>query len=117
MMDAAAIDLSIRKDAPVEARLFLRSAIACVNIDLATPLHISTEPIGTPTVTGGEFSEAVHTLIDAGYPGDVRAEMASKSFLEVRAKYDATICRILDAIVAPEAPWTARRTLPIRRGS
>jgi hypothetical protein len=117
MMDAAAMDLSVRRAAPVEARLFLQSAIACVNIDLATPLHISTEPNDTIAVTEGQFLEAVRTLVNVGYPCDIPTEQAWNSFAESRAAYDATICRILDAIVAPEAPWTTLRTLPIRRGS
>jgi hypothetical protein len=115
MMDAAAMDLSLRRDAPVEARLFLQSAIACVNLDLATPLHISTEPSDTTAVTEKEFSEAVRALVDAGFPCDVRNELAWESFLERRAQYDGTICRILDAIVAPAAPWTGSRTLPLDR--
>lgn len=115
MMDAAAMDLSLRNDAPVEAGFFLQSAIACVNLDLATPLHISTEPSDTTAVTEKEFGEAVRVLVDAGFPCDVRNELAWESFLKRRAQYDGTICRILDAIVAPEAPWTGSRILPLER--
>lgn len=115
MMDAAAMDLASRRTAPIEAHFFLQSAIACVNLDLATPLHVSTEPNDAIAVTEEEFSAAVRTLVEAGYPCDVPAEQAWTAFLGWRTQYDATICRILDAIVAPEAPWTRDRTLPKRR--
>jgi hypothetical protein len=115
MMDAAAMDLSVRQDAPAEARLFLQSAIACVNLDLATPLHIPVESGNAIAVTEAEFAEAIHTLVGAGYPCDRPTDQAFNSFVEWRGTYDATICRILDAIVAPEAPWTGSRTLPLGR--
>lgn len=115
MMDAAAIDLSVRRASPVEARFFLQSAIACVNIDLAVPLHVSTGPFSAPTVTKEEFTAAINTLIDDGYPCDVSADSGWQTFIEWRGQYDAAISRILDAIVAPDAPWTNGRTLPLRR--
>jgi hypothetical protein len=116
MMDAAAMDLSARSAAPAEARLFLQSAIACVNIDLATPLHISTEPNDSCAVTKEDFTDAIRTLTEAGYPCDIPTEQAWITFKEWRTSYDATMCRILDAVVAPEAPWTNGRTLPLHRG-
>jgi len=115
MMDAAAMDLASRQAAPIEAHFFLQSAVACVNLDLATPLHVSTEACDTIAVTEEDFSAAMATMVEAGYPCDVPAEQAWAAFLESRTQYDATICRILDAIVAPEAPWTNGRTLPLKR--
>jgi len=114
MMDAAAMDLSIRRAAPAEARLFLRSAIACINNDLATPLRISTESNDTTVVTKKEFTDAISTLAADGYPCDIPAEQAWETFAEWRRTYGATAYRILDAIVAPKAPWTKGRTLPQR---
>lgn len=115
MMDAAAIDLSIRRASPAEARLFLLSAIACVNNDLATPLHISTEPSDTVEVTREEFSDAIGSLVDAGYPCDIPAEQAWTTFVAWRERYSATACRVLNTVVAPQAPWTNGRTLPLKR--
>jgi len=112
MMDAAAMDLASRRTAPIEAFFFLQSAIACVNLDLASSLHVSTEPEDAVALTEEEFSAAVRAMVDAGYPCDVPTEQAWTAFLEWRTQYDATICRILDAIVAPLAPWTRDRTLP-----
>ena len=114
MMDAAAMDLSVRHTAPAEARLFLRSAIACINNDLATSLRISTESGDGIALTEREFTDAIHTLVERGYPCDVPTEQAWKSFVEWRKTYAATTCRILDAVVAPEAPWTNDRTLPLK---
>jgi hypothetical protein len=111
-MDAAAMDLSIRSDAPPEANLFLLSAIACVNNDLAIPLNISTESDGTMNVTEEEFADATRVLTEAGYPLDVPVHQAWETFATWRLMYDATACRILDAVVAPQAPWTNGRTLP-----
>jgi hypothetical protein len=111
-MDAAAMDLSIRSDAPAEANLFLLSAIACVNNDLAIPLNISTESDGTLNVTEEEFVDATSVLTEAGYPMDVPVHQAWETFAAWRLMYAATACRILDAVVAPQAPWTNGRTLP-----
>ena len=112
VMDAAAMDLSIRNDAPAEANLFLLSAIACINNDLAIPLHISTESDGTIEVTQEEFVDATRVLTEAGYPWDVPVHQAWETFAAWRLMYAATACRILDVVVAPEAPWTNGRTLP-----
>ncbi len=112
MMDAAAMDLASRRTAPIEAHFFLQSAIACVNLDLASSLHVSTDPEDAIAVTQEEFSEEVRTLVESGYPCDVPTEEAWATFLEWRTQYDATICRILDVIVAPPAPWTRDRSMP-----
>jgi hypothetical protein len=112
VMDAAAMDLSIRSDAPAEANLFLLSAIACVNNDLAIPLNISTESDGTVNVSEAEFADATSVLTEAGYPLDVPVHQAWETFAAWRLMYAATACRILDAVVAPRAPWTNGRTLP-----
>jgi hypothetical protein len=114
MMDAAAVDLAVRPSAPAQARLFLFSAIACVN-DLATPLHISTEPNESIAVATEDFTDAIHALTDAGYECDIPAADAWLTFAEWRGAYGVTVCRVLDAIAAPEAPWTNGRTLPLHR--
>jgi hypothetical protein len=114
MMDAAALDLAARRSAPAQARLFLFSAIACIN-DLATPLHISTEPNESITVTTEDFTDAIDALIDAGFECDIPAAEAWLTFAEWRGAYGVTVCRVLDAIAAPEAPWTNGRTLPLHR--
>jgi hypothetical protein len=114
MMDAAAMDLSVRRAAPPEARLFLRSAIACINNDLASSMRISTESGDGVALTEKEFTDAIRTLVEGGYPCDVPTERAWTTFVEWRETYAATTCRILDAVVAPDAPWTNGRTLPLQ---
>jgi hypothetical protein len=94
------------------ANLFLLSAIACVNDDLAPALQISTESDGTMKVTEEEFVGATRVLNEAGYPLDVPVHQAWETFAAWRLMYAATACCILDAVVAPEAPWTNGRTLP-----
>jgi hypothetical protein len=79
-------------------------------------LHISTEPNDSCAVTKEDFTDAIRTLTEAGYPCDIPTEQAWITFKEWRTSYDATMCRILDAVVAPEAPWTNGRTLPLHRG-
>jgi hypothetical protein len=114
MMDAAALDLASRRSAPAQARLFLFSAIACVN-DLAIPLHISTESNEAFAVTMDDFTDAIHALADAGYECDIPEADAWLTFVEWRSAYGVKVCRVLDAIAAPEAPWTNGRTLPLHR--
>jgi len=113
MMDAAAMDLSVRRAAPAEARLFLRSAIACINNDLASSMRISTESGDGVALTEKEFTDTIHTLVEGGYPCDIPAGQAWTTFVEWRETYAATVCLVLDAVVAPQAPWTNGRTLPL----
>jgi hypothetical protein len=114
MMDAAAVDLAVRRSAPAQPRLFLISAIACAN-DLATPLHISTESDEVIAVTMEDSTDAIHGLTDAGYDCDIPAADAWLTFVEWRGAHRVLVCRVLDAIAAPEAPWTNGRTLPLHR--
>ncbi len=115
MMDAAAFDLSVRSAAPSHARLFLQSGEATIIHDLAPPLRIPTTSSEAPVVTRDEFVVAYRTLAEAGYPCDVSLDPAWTSFAERRGHYVGTACQILDAVVAPEAPWTSSRALPHRR--
>lgn len=88
------------------------SAIACIN-DLATPLHTSTEPNESIAITTEDFTDAIDALIDAGFDCDIPAAEAWLTFAEGRGAHAATVCRVLDAIAAPKAPWTNGRTLPV----
>lgn len=114
MMDAAALDLSMRTSAPPEARLFLLSGVACID-DLANSLHISVENERGVEVTEEDFSDAVTRLARDGYPCDERTADAWSSFSARRKAYADSACRILDTIVAPDAPWTNGRNLPAHR--
>lgn len=114
MTDAAVIDLSVRSEAPAEAHLFLQSAIACINIDLAAPLRVTADPTDPELVTEDNFMTAFQLLVEAGYPISTTATDAWSSFSERRGTYGATAGQILDAVVAPDAPWTGARTLPVR---
>jgi hypothetical protein len=115
MMDAAALDLSVRSAAPPQARLFLQSGEATISHDLAPPLRIATDSSKAPVVTREEFTAAYRTLAESGYPCTVSLDAAWATFAERRGEYAHTACQILDAVVAPEAPWTSSRTLPRRR--
>jgi len=114
MMDAAALDLSVRTSAPPEARLFLLSGVACID-DLATSLHISVGAERGIEVTEDDFTSEVTRLAQHGYPCDERTADAWASFSARRAAYAEAACRILDTIVAPDAPWTNGRSLPTHR--
>lgn len=115
MMDAAAIDLSVRQSAPAEARLFLLSATACITNDLAAPLRVGSETTDDIAVTEAQFLESLEILIAGGYPCDVPADQAWAAFAERRRTYASVACSALDAVVAPPAPWTNGRSLPRRR--
>jgi hypothetical protein len=115
MMDAAAIDLSVRRSAPAEARLFLVSATACLTNDLAARLRIATETTDEIAVTDTDFFDAFEMLTGDGYPCDVPRDQAWHAFSERRTAYASVACETLDAVVAPAAPWTNGRSLP-RRG-
>jgi hypothetical protein len=115
MLDAAALDLSVRSAAPSQARLFLQSGEATITHDLAPPLHIPNGSSDAPVVTHEEFAAAYRTMAESGYPCDVPLDSAWKTFAEWRGGYARTACQILDAVVSPEAPWTGSRTMPIRR--
>jgi hypothetical protein len=111
MMDAAALDVSLRRDAPPEARLFLRSGIACVD-ELATSLRIGTAGAEPPLVGESDFEEAVALLAEAGCPGTVPASESWSSFHEWRSRYGPLAHAIADTVVAPPAPWTGGRSIP-----
>ncbi len=114
MMDAAAFDLSVRRSAPAEARLFLVSATACLTNDLAAPLRVASEATDDIAVTESQFFDAFEMLIGGGYPCDVPRDQAWPAFAERRRTYASVACRALDAVVAPAAPWTNGRSLPAR---
>jgi hypothetical protein len=114
MMDAAAIDLSVRQSAPAEARLFLLSATACITNDLAASLRVESEATDNIAVTEAQFLESLEILIAGGYPCDVPTDQAWIAFAERRRTYASVACSALDAVVAPAAPWTNGRSLPRR---
>jgi hypothetical protein len=114
VMDAAAIDLSVRHSPPAEARLFLWSGVACVN-DLAATLQLSEHAIEDPLITKEQFERAMATVGGSGFPCEVPVDQSWLSFVAWRKTYAVTVSRILDTIVAPDAPWTGNRSLPIRR--
>jgi hypothetical protein len=118
MMDAAAIDLSVRRSPPPEARLFLWSGVSCVN-DLAITLHTSQSPASQtePMISRDDFTAAMTALAESGFPCEIPVDEAWSSFVAWRQTYATTASGILDAIVAPEAPWTGDRTLPVRTNS
>jgi hypothetical protein len=113
-MDAAAIDLSVRRSPPAEARLFLWSGVACVN-DLAATLQLSEHAVEDPLIAKEEFERAMATVGDSGFPCEIPVDQSWLSFVAWRKTYAATVSRILDAVVAPDAPWTGNRSLPARR--
>lgn len=113
MMDAAAMDLSVRRSPPPEARLFLQSGIACVN-DLALTLRIAPSPAHDAAVTEAEFLKGYEALVDSGFPVDIPCAQAWPSFAKIRGAYATTASRILSEIVAPPAPWTGNRAMAAR---
>jgi hypothetical protein len=117
MLDAAGLDLTLRPSVPAgEARLFLRSGVTCID-DLAASMRMSEIADPEVDVTEPEFASAVALLVEAGYPVERSSEEAWPAFLEWRGHYSAAICRLLDAIVAPTAPWSGSRSLPARHRS
>lgn len=116
-LDAAGMDLSLRPSAPPgEARLLHLAGIACVR-DLAASMRMSTTSEGAGVMAAQQFASAVSLLTDAGYPVERSPEDAWPVFSEWRQGYEAATCRILDAVVAPPAPWSGRRSLPTRTRS
>ena len=115
ILDAAAMDISVRTDAPPQARLLLQSGIATITHDIAPPLRIDAGSRGTVMVTEKEFSDAYDLLVASGYPCDIPSVRAWPRFAEWRRTYAHAATEILDAVVAPEAPWTGDRTLPRNR--
>ena len=116
VLDAAGLDATLRPSVSnPAARLLLRSGVASVD-DLAASLRMSEGLDPGATVTEPEFAAAVSVLTDAGYPAERSAEEAWPAFLEWRANYHAVTCVLLDAIVAPPAPWSGTRSLPAKKG-
>lgn len=117
VLDAAGLDLSLRPSVPAgEARLLLRSGVACVD-DLTSAMRLSDAVDRETTVTDAEFGAAVSLLSDAGYPVERSVEEAWPVFQEWRAQYGAMTERLLDAIAAPPAPWSGTRSHPTGRRS
>lgn len=117
MLDAAGLDVSLRPAVPEgEARLFLLSGITCTD-DLAASMHGTGVFDSGVAVTDAEFGSAVSVLTEAGYPAERSAEEAWPLFQEWRGHYISTVCRLLDTIVAPPAPWSGPRSLPVTRRS
>ena len=110
MMDAAAMDLSVRQSPPPEARLFLQSGIACVN-DLALTLHIPPSPGHDTEITEADFTAGYEALVNCGFPVDVPCSSAWPSFAATRGAYATAATQILSVIVAPPAPWTGHRAM------
>jgi hypothetical protein len=69
----------------------------------------------TTAVTTEDFTDAIRALTDAGHERDIPAADARLTFVEWRGAYGVMVCRVLDAIAAPEAAWTNWRTLLLHR--
>lgn len=108
MMDAAALDVSVRDDAPPEAQLFLRSGIECVE-ELATSLRLDADTAGPALVSEGDFDGAVALLAEGGYPQTATSAESWPAFHDWRLRYGLRLHDIADTVVAPPAPWTGDR--------
>ena len=115
ILDAAGLDLSLRPSVPGgEARLLLLSGITCTD-DLAASMHGTEILEQGVAVTETEFASAFSLLTEAGYPTGRSAEEAWPMFQAWREHYISAIRQLLDMIVAPPAPWSGSRSLPVRR--
>jgi hypothetical protein len=83
--------------------------------DLAGTLQLSEGAIEDPLITKEGFERAMATVGDSGFPCEVPVEQSWLAFVAWRKTYAVTVSRILDAVVAPDAPWTGSRSLPIRK--
>jgi hypothetical protein len=111
----AGLDLSLRPSAPGgQARLLLLSGITCTD-DLAASMHMSEILEQDVAVTETEFTFAVSLLTEAGYQAERSATEAWPLFEAWRTNYISTIRQLLDSIVAPPAPWSGSRSLPVQR--
>jgi hypothetical protein len=97
-----------------EAPLLLLSGITCTN-DLAASMRRTDTLDSGVAVTNAEFASAVSLLTKGSYPAERSADEAWPLFQEWRGRYISTVCRLLDMIVAPPAPWSGSRSLPVRR--
>ncbi len=115
MLDAAGLDLSLRPSVPGgEARLLLLSGITCTD-DLAASMHGTEILEQGVAVTETEFASAFSLLTEAGYPAERSAEEAWPLFQAWRGNYISAIRQLLNMIVAPPAPWSGSRSLPVKR--
>lgn len=115
VLDAAALDLSLRPStSDPAARMLLRIGAVCIS-DLAHMARVETvADRDAPMLEFEEFAAAVTTLSDEGYPVEVTAEEAWPVFRDLRSTYASTAYVIADVIVAPPGPWSGGRSLPVQ---
>jgi hypothetical protein len=115
VLDAAALDLSLRPSTPdPAARMLLRVGDVCM-ADLAHMARVEDAvDREAPMLDFEEFAAAVTTLSDDGYPVEVTAEEAWPVFRDLRSTYASTAYVIADVVVAPPGPWSGERSLPAR---
>ena len=115
VLDGAAMHLALAPaTASSNARLCLRMGFTCLDrIGSMLGWRLNPDPLPEAPIvlTFGEFEAAVKMLEETGFPIERSAEEAWPDFHGWRVNYETVAYRLADKLVAPPAPWSARRHL------
>jgi hypothetical protein len=118
VLDAASIYAStIDMPRDIDAELCIRAGyLALRRISAFYSLPYSADPSADDpiTVTRDEYDEVVGRLEAAGVPLRADRDQAWHDFAGWRVNYDAVLVQLSSLTLAPYAPWSSDRTLPVQ---
>jgi hypothetical protein len=113
VLDAGAMQLALcPSTAPSQTRLCLRMGFTLFNRiagSLGFPVDLDPDPDAPIKLEFAEFSSAVDTLAQYGFPMERTAEEAWPHFQGWRINYENSAYLLADAFTAPLAPWSGTR--------
>jgi hypothetical protein len=109
MLDAAALDLSLRPTADhAHTRLLLQQGVNCLR-HVAYPMRRIAPAGDEPGISLDEFEAAVERITTAGYPAEQTARSAWPAFSDLRGHYAPLAYELGFWIMAVPAPWSGDR--------
>jgi len=109
VMDAAALDISLRPDGEhADARFLLNQGLHCLT-SVTYPMRRVEPDDDHPGITQEEFRKGVDRLSSVGFPAVRNADEAWPSFAELRSRYAPLSYLLAYWTVAAPAPWSGER--------
>jgi hypothetical protein len=109
MLDAAALDISLRPDADHgAARLLLKQGASCLS-SVTYPMRRIDPGRSGPCLDREGFEQGLERVTAAGFPAGRPADEAWAMFGGLRAEYAPTACQAAFWLIAPPAPWSGER--------